>query len=288
MNNEYRVITHKSNFFTLDNGNEQITVKARGKLKRDGEIMVGDFVEVDTADEKVITKVRPRKNSLIRPSVANIDQIVLIVAPQPEIDWFLIDKMVINCHENEIDCVICLNKTDLGDNDYQSLVAQYEKDVVAVVKVCAEKGEIEQLKPYLKDKLTCFAGQSGVGKSTLSNLIYGSMDRKVGQVSEKIGRGKNTTTTASIITTDDGFTLIDTPGFSMLDVFSVKYDELALYYNEFVFLADECKFHPCTHTTEPDCAVKRALIGGQINAQRYERYLKIFEEQKRIDKENRR
>lgn len=288
MNNEYRVITHKSNFFTLDNGNEQITVKARGKLKRDGEIMVGDFVEVDTADEKVITKVRPRKNSLIRPSVANIDQIVLIVAPQPEIDWFLIDKMVINCHENEIDCVICLNKTDLGDNDYQSLVAQYEKDVVAVVKVCAEKGEIEQLKPYLKDKLTCFAGQSGVGKSTLSNLIYGSMDRKVGQVSEKIGRGKNTTTTASIITTDDGFTLIDTPGFSMLDVFSVKHDELALYYNEFVFLADECKFHPCTHTTEPDCAVKRALTDGQINAQRYERYLKIFEEQKRIDKENRR
>ena len=171
MNNIYRVITHKSNFFTLDNGREQITVKARGKLKRDGEIMVGDFVEVDGESEKVIKTVKERKNSLIRPSVANIDQIVLIVAPQPEIDWFLIDKMVINCHENGIDCVICLNKTDLGDGDYETLVNQYDSDALAVVKICAEQGDYEQLKPYLKGKLTCFAGQSGVGKSTMANIL---------------------------------------------------------------------------------------------------------------------
>ena len=288
MDKLYRVITHKSNFFTLENGDEQFTVKARGKLKRDGEIMVGDFVEVEGETEKVIKSVTERKNSLIRPSVANVDQIVLVVSPQPEIDWFLIDKMVINCHENGIECVICLNKTDLGENDYAKLVEQYSPDVVAVVKTCAEKGEWEELKPHLKDKLTCFAGQSGVGKSTLSNLIYGSSEQRVGEVSEKIGRGKNTTTTASIITTADGYKLIDTPGFSMLDVFSVKHEDLALYYNEFVELADECKFHPCTHTSEPNCAVKVAVESGKINGERYERYLKIFEEQKRIDKENRR
>ena len=123
----------------------------------------------------------------------------------------------------------------------------------------------------------CFAGQSAVGKSTLSNAILGEKKMETGDVSEKIGRGKNTTTTATILRSPDGFYFIDTPGFSMLDATEEDYATLGADYDDFVRFADGCKFHPCTHTSEPDCAVKRAVERGEIDEQRYERYLKNFE-----------
>ena len=276
----YRVITHKSNEFEIFDGSETLTVKARGKLKREGEILVGDFVTVEEKNgETVIKTVKKRENSLIRPAVANIDAIVLVVATQPKIDYFLVDKMIINCKRMGIECIICLNKSDLSREIFDELTAQYKNEVSAIVAVSALNNEQSELYPYIKDKLVCFAGQSGVGKSTLTNSISGT-DREVGKVSEKIGRGKNTTTSASIIITPSGLWIIDTPGFSMLDVFEEDYRTLAGYYDEYVSLADGCKFHPCTHTSEPDCKVKQAVESGLLNKDRYERYLKIFEEQK--------
>lgn len=276
-----RVISHNSDRFGVDENGKTLFVRARGKLKRDGELLVGDFVELSDSDgETVITKVCPRSNSLIRPAVANVDAIVAVIAPSPEPDLALVDKMLVNCKRADVDCVICINKSDLGGVGPGEIEKQYGSDVSAVVETCARRGEISELVAAIRGKLVCFAGQSGVGKSTLVNALTGEDRHKTGEISEKIMRGKNTTTSARIVNAGDGITVIDTPGFSMLDAFEEDYRSLAAYYDEYVALADGCKFHPCTHTTEPDCAVKRAVSGGRLNRDRYERYLTIFEELK--------
>lgn len=209
-----------------------------------------------------------------------MDAIVAVIAPSPEPDLALVDKMLVNCKRAGVDCVICINKSDLGGVSAGEIEKQYGSDVSAVVATCARRGEISELVAAIRGKLVCFAGQSGVGKSTLVNALTGEDRHKTGEISEKIMRGKNTTTSARIVNAGDGITVIDTPGFSMLDAFEEDCRSLAAYYDEYVALADGCKFHPCTHTTEPDCAVKRAVSGGRLNRERYERYLTIFEELK--------
>lgn len=288
MSDYHRIISHHSDCFVVNTENGVVTARARGKLKRN-DLLVGDFVKLEyDGGNAIITAVKKRVNSLIRPSVANVDLIVIVVAPKPEVDLFLVDKLIINCKRVGIDCMICLNKSDIASsNMLDRLTKQYSSDVVSVVAVSAANNEVAALMPYLQGKLVCFAGQSAVGKSTLSNAILGGNVQKIGQLSEKIGRGKNTTTSASILG-GDGFSFIDTPGFSMLDVFEPEYEALAGYYEEFVKLADYCKFHPCTHTTEPECAVKQAVSQGKIDAERYDRYLKIYEESKIAYKRKRR
>lgn len=277
--NFHRIIKHKSDVFEVDCDGEIISVRARGKLKKQ-DLLVGDFVRLDVAadGQPIIAEVRKRRNELIRPAVANIDLIVAVVAPYPEIDLFLLDKLLINCKKAGIDCIICLNKSDLGDELKSELKSQFGGDTEAVVSVCAKNGEIDELLPYLKGKLVCFAGQSAVGKSTLGNAILGGEFRQVGRLSDKIGRGRNTTTSAEILRSDMGFSFIDTPGFSMLDLFVTECGELALYYDEYVKYADACKFHPCTHISEPNCAVKAAVENGELSRARYERYVKNFNE----------
>lgn len=284
----FRVLGHRSNSFLVDIDGATVEVKARGRLKRDGEILVGDYVSLDESDgERVIASVKKRMNSLIRPAVANVDAVVLVVAPVPAIDWFLVDKMVINCKRAGIACILCLNKTDIDAGLFDELKRQYAADVSAIIAASAKDRRIDELINALKGKFVCFAGQSAVGKSTLSNAVLGCDVTETGELSERIGRGKNTTTSASVFKSPSGFYFIDTPGFSMLDVFEDDYMSLAAYYDEFVELADECKFHPCTHTGEPDCAVKRAVEEGKINRARYERYLKIFNESKNAYKRRR-
>ncbi len=285
----YRITKHKSDAFEIAMPEGKIKLRARGKLKRYDGLMVGDMVAVDrTGEEYVIAKVMPRKNSLIRPAVANVDLIVIVIAPKPEPDLALVDKLIINCHRAGIPSAICINKADLGGLSKADMLAQYGADVDAVVEISAVSGDLSELTPLLENKLVCFAGQSAVGKSTISNAYLGGQHQAVGTLSEKIDRGKNTTTAASILTSPAGFEFIDTPGFSMLDVFEEDPDAVAAYYNEFVDRADACKFHPCTHTSEPDCAVKRAVENGEINRARYERYLKIFEECKEAKRSPRR
>lgn len=284
-NREYRVIEHKSDKFIIELGGEITEVTARGKLKRDGEILVGDFVTLDeSSDKPIIAKVIPRKNSLVRPAVANVDLVVAVVAPVPETDGFLIDKLLVNCKNAGVECLICLNKSDVATDEKERLISEYGADVCGVVVTTAISGDAAELRPYLKGKVICFAGQSAVGKSTLSNAILGDNSRVVGELSERIGRGKNTTTSARLLHSPDGFYFVDTPGFSVLDTFGVKPGELALYYEEYVDLADGCKFHPCTHTSEPGCAVKTAVENGKLNRQRYERYVKIYGELKEAEK----
>ena len=276
----YRVVSHYSDYFDVATDNGVVQVRARGKLRRD-ELIVGDFVSVSFDGEvPVITKIKKRENSLIRPSVANIDLIVIVVAPKPETDLYLVDKLIINCKRAGIECAICLNKCDIASEALlSSLKNQYSSDVTAVVSASAKEAKVDELLPVLQGKLVCFAGQSAVGKSTLSNAILGEELLKTGELSERIGRGKNTTTSATILN-GNGFSFIDTPGFSMLDVFEPDPEALGAYYDEYVTYSNDCKFHPCTHTLEPDCAVKKAVEEGKISAERYERYCKIYEESK--------
>ncbi len=288
MDKYYRVLSHYSDCFDLLIDDKIISARARGRLKKN-EILVGDFVRVvNESGAYVIADVKERTNSLIRPSVANVDLIVIVVAPKPETDLFLVDKLIINCKRAGVDCALCVNKSDIAAVELKKeLYEQYKNDVSAVVSASAINGEIDELLPILMGKLVCFAGQSAVGKSTLSNAITGGKHRAVGELSERISRGKNTTTAAAILQ-GNGFSFIDTPGFSMLDVFEPDPEAIAGYYDEYVELSKECRFHPCLHVQEPDCAVKKAVEKGVISKNRYERYVKIYEESKQLKKYRRR
>lgn len=271
---KFRVIAHKGSAFDVTDGQGVFVCGARGNLKQGGGIIVGDFVDVE---DGVITRIYPRANSLVRPSVANIDQAVIVVATVPEADFYLIDKMIINCRKIDIDVVLCINKVDLGAEElYTKLVRQYKRDIRSIVRVSAKDNNTATLKRAIKGRLSAFCGQSAVGKSSLVNAMCKNTDRSVGELSGN-NRGKNTTTRSGLIQISADTYVIDTPGFGSLDIFGVDSKQLHLYYNDFVRLADECKFRGCTHTHEPNCAVKVAVDKGRVDLDRYERYLRLIE-----------
>jgi len=272
----YRVTKAVSGRFFVDTPDGIIPCVARKKIKSKSDILVGDEVYLEKADgETVVLSVKKRRNSLIRPAVANIDQIVMIISPVPEPDYFLVDKLILNCHAQGIECALCINKVDIDDLT-EKVKFQYGNAVSNIVSVSATEGKIDELIPLLKGKTTCFAGQSAVGKSSLTNAIMGYELHEVGSVSERIQRGKNTTTTAALIKTEYGGYIVDTPGFSMLDVFDIDALDLDLYYEDYVTLSGECKYHRCTHTVEPGCEVRRQVEAGLISKERYDRYVILY------------
>jgi len=272
---KYRIISHKGSAFDVSDGQSIFTCGARGTLKRGEGIVVGDYCEIK---DGMIVKILPRVNSLVRPSVANIQQAVIVVAPLPKPDFLLIEKMIINCIRIDIEAVLCLNKIDLGAEElYHSLLSQYRRDVKSIIKASAEERKTASLKRILKGKLSALCGQSAVGKSSLVNAMCREAARSVGGLSGNL-RGKNTTTRSGLIGIGLDTYVIDTPGFGSLDIFGVNSKELHLYYNDFVRLADGCRYRGCTHTHEPECAVKAAVDKGKVDSDRYERYLRLTED----------
>lgn len=253
---------------------------ARGKLRLNGELYVGDNVryafERGTA---VITEMLPRKNSLIRPFVANVDTCIIVVAKVPEPDMLLVDKIILNCHTEGIRPVLCYNKSDLAEEgEIDALFAPY-KDYMECISVSAErKTGFDELSEVVKGKTVCFAGQSAVGKTSLLNAIL-DLNLKTDGLSKKIKRGKNTTRHVEIYPALGGY-IVDTCGFSMLTITDIKPEELIYYYADFLDYQDDCKYRGCTHTDEPECAVKKAVADGKIEKSRYERYLTIYQELK--------
>ncbi len=283
--NYYRVIKCESNLFAVDAGGEIKLCNARKKIKKSGEIMVGDFVSIEESEgAAVLENVLARKNCLVRPYVANIDQIIIVAAPVPQIDYFLIDKLIINAHKQKLDIVLCLNKNDISASELEKLKAQYSKSVQDIVCISAKNGEMQELYKILKGRLSCFAGQSAVGKSTITNALLKNEKQAVGDLSVKSMRGKNTTTSAEIIVLDNDTYIIDTPGFTMLDIFDIDYRELDLYYPEYVEIAADCRYHRCTHTSEPECFVRESVEAGGLSKERYERYKIMFNELKAVKK----
>ena len=277
-----RVVKCDSNRFVVDTADGLYVCTARKKIKQNSSgIISGDLVVLEQEEGAyVVSEVLARKNSFIRPSVSNIDQIIAVASVIPKIDFFLIDKLIINAHKQGVEIVLCLNKSDLSTELCGELRAQYSEIVDKIVVTSATERDISELKAVLPGKLSCFAGQSAVGKSSLINALCGESIQRTNSLSEKAERGKNTTTRAEIIKLDKNTYIIDTPGFSMLDIHDISCEELDLFYPEYVAVAHQCKYHRCTHTVEPDCRVRTLVETGTLNPCRYERYCAMLQELK--------
>lgn len=256
-------------------------IKARGKLKREGELFVGDRVEIDCVGRvPIITKRLTRKNSLTRPNVANVDAVIIVSAPYPATDFIIVDKIIVNAKREGIEPIVCFNKVDLADENEILRTKKGYDGIVPLFFTSAENDTgIAELAEFIKGKTVCFAGKSAVGKSSLINAILG-LGLKVGEVSAKWKRGRNTTRHPEAFEVL-GATVIDTCGFSVLELSDVTDRELKDYYDEYVEIADACRFSDCCHVSEPDCAVRQAVEDGKLNFDRYLRYKAIYEELKR-------
>lgn len=269
---EGRVIKAISSKFFVDTTNGVKICFARKKLKLDGNIFVGDWVMLEKErDSFVIEKVIPRKNSLIRPYVSNIDICLITIAPEPIPDFLLVDRIIVNCLEQHIEPILVVNKTDIAAID----TTEYE-NIVKILRCSAETGEgTKELVEAVKGNTICFAGQSAVGKSSIINTILDSDLLEVGELTKKIKRGRHTTRRTEIIALEDQTYLIDTCGFSMLETIDIEPEDLRLYYDDFEQYRKECKFNSCTHIDEPECMVK-PQIGIDIGKNRYQRYLTLY------------
>lgn len=262
----------------------EYTCSIRGKLRKDPQgIIVGDLVNISVTKEKegVIEEILPRRNRLVRPKVANIDQALLVLAcGHPAPDWLLLDKMLVMALKNQIEPIICLNKRDLPEaKDHLAYLKTYANIGFPVFTVSTwEQKGIAEIRQQFVGKTTVFAGPSGVGKSSLINCLLPESSQQTGEISRKLGRGKHTTRYAQLIPWQDGGFLADTPGFSLLNLMDIKKEELGTYYPEMKKVAEQCRFQGCLHQNEPDCMVKQLVAEGKIHSQRYERYLFLLEE----------
>ena len=281
-----RVIKFYNSFFFVKVGEKIIPCKLRGLLKRDKKIgsavCVGDFVEISKLKDKsgVIENVQSRRNILIRPPIANVDRVILTFAVDaPKLHPLLLNRFLVLAEKSALaEIIICVNKIDLAAEE--NFLAEYER-LYKILRVSAATGAgVDELRKILSSGVTVFAGPSGVGKSSLLNAVDKNLKLKVGKVSEKILRGKHTTRVSELLEFGDGF-LVDTPGFSALDLAEAGLDKKNLWhcFKEFSPFAQSCKFlNGCSHSHEPDCGVKAAVERGEIFRERYESYLTLLAE----------
>lgn len=261
--------------------NSLIKCKARGKVKKQiGEIFIGDYVKVNTS-ERVIEEVKKRKSQMIRPFVSNMDGIVIILAPIPEPNFLLVDKLIYGAIEQEIDVIICINKADL--DGYKELCDQVRSDygkVASILEICAKDGKgIAELLDLIKGKFYAFAGQSAVGKSSFINVIFDREVMQTGEISRKNEKGKNTTRHVEILEVDETTKIADTCGFDKLEMPPFDPRHFASYFTDFDDYVKDCKFlNSCRHIDEKECGVKKAVEEGLISKDRYNRYRKLYEE----------
>lgn len=262
---------------------------ARGKIKKQlGEILVGDHVQFSyiDGDEGVVDSVLPRRNKLIRPAIANIDQMITVFSlASPDPIPLLIDKFLVTIQSKGLKPVIVFSKADISRENRsvevngEYLPEIYKKTGYSVYITSAKEHiGIAELQHALKDKVTVFAGPSGVGKSALLNCLQDNIVLLTGDVSEKIRRGKHTTRHASLLALESGGWVADTPGFSVVDLTDVKKEELTRYFPEFNPYIDQCRFAGCMHRAEPDCSVKRAVEDGSVDRTRYDNYVLLLGE----------
>lgn len=262
--------------------------KAKGIFRKEKiKPLVGDDVEIEVTHEEDregnIIRILPRKNTLIRPAVANIDQALVIFAitkPKPNLP--LLDRFLVTMEQRKIPALICFNKEDMVDEEEcSSLRKIYEAAGYELLFTSAaeEKG-LEELKAHLKGKTSTVAGPSGVGKSSLINLLVPHARMETGEISEKIDRGKHTTRHSELLMIDEDSFIMDTPGFTSLYLEDMEKEELGTYFPEFVAYEPFCKFGGCSHINEPKCGVKEALSLGKISQQRYDDYKLMYEELK--------
>ncbi len=285
---EGKIIKGIAGFYYVHTPEEGITYECKAKgIFRNQNIrpLVGDDVVIDTDDQPsgsgTIIRILSRKNELIRPAVANIDQVLIIfAAAEPDPNLNLLDRYLIMMRKQRLNTIVCFNKMDIVTENEISLLKEtyqlcgYEVVFTSILK----KDGIQNIQRMLKGKTTVLAGPSGVGKSTFINTIQPKANMETGSVSDKIKRGRHTTRHSELIYIDQDTYVMDTPGFSSFYIEDVDKEELKDYFVEFHEYEDECRFQGCSHRNEPGCAVKKALEEKKISRIRYENYLMLYEE----------
>lgn len=268
-------------FYYVNTGDDIIECRARGVFKKKKITpLVGDRVVI-SLDEADVTKgrvdeIQERTIELIRPPVANVTQAIVVFAvTQPEPNINLLDKLLAICEHRHLNVVLCFNKIDLDSEAYaKELENIYQSAGYTVIPTSAkQKIEIDALKDVLKDEISVFAGPSGVGKSSLLNEIQKGTKLEVGGLSKKISRGKHTTRHSELIQLDSGGMVVDTPGFTSMDITEIAIEDLASCFLEFKPHISSCKFNNCKHINEPKCGIKDALESGEISKSRYDSYV---------------
>ena len=261
---------------------ELLSCRLRGRIKRNkGAVVTGDYVEYQMLEDGtgVIESCLPRRNLLKRPAVANIDQVLItFAARQPDLNQLLLNRFLVLAEWSGIpEIVICINKCDLLEEKVDFL-QDYVQAGYKLLMVSAQEGQgIQELKNLLTGRVTVFAGPSGVGKSSLLNAVDSNLELATGKISDKIKRGKHTTRAACLLPLPEGGTVVDTPGFSAAELENIDKAQLAHYFPEFRPYIEKCYYNTCTHSHEPDCAVKEAVAAGAICQARYEAYLNILQ-----------
>ncbi|KAB2337462.1 ribosome small subunit-dependent GTPase A [Cytobacillus depressus] len=283
---EGKIIKALSGFYYVLSGNETVQCRGRGVFRKNKVTpLVGDEVVFQAENDKegYILEVKERKNELIRPPIANVDQSILVFsAVEPSFSTALLDRFLVLVEYNQIKPIICITKMDLTNSeqydDIQSYANDYRQAGYEVLLTSSETEEgIKDLYPFLEGEISVFAGQSGVGKSSLLNVLRPDLELRTNDISTHLGRGKHTTRHVELIKVGDGL-VADTPGFSSLEFTDIEMEDLNFCFPEIQQKSEECKFRGCLHLAEPKCAVKLATENKEIPVYRYEHYITFLQE----------
>ena len=282
-----RIIRSLSGFYDVQLPEGVVTCRGRGILRKEQITpLTGDLVEITLEGGKgMVETVLPRSNSFIRPAVANVDALVLFAANvNPVTEPFLIDRVAAIAGDQNVPCILCINKSDL--DPAEQLQEIYRKAGFPVICTSAKTGQgIEELRQTLKGKLTAFTGNSGVGKSSILNCLCPELTLATGEVSEKLGRGRHTTRHVELYCLGSDTYVMDTPGFSSFDTDQMDVilkETLQYSFPDFAPCLGRCQFADCSHRSEPGCAVRAQVEAGQISASRYDSYLRLYEKSAQI------
>lgn len=284
------VLSGKNGLYTLEHDGEIYKCRCGTKIRKiDGRILAGDRVIFrDNGDGNgfIVTLIQ-RKNSLIRPPVANIDLLAMVVAPRDPAPYlYNVDLLSVIAEKNGIECAIIISKSDL--DDCSEIYEAYKNTPFAVIETSSEtKKGIDEAKQLLRNKICVLCGASGVGKSSLINSLYPELALETGELSRKISRGKNTTRTTELFSLGNGTYLADTPGFTAVNTelyCAIDHKELSLLFPEFASHTSNCRYNDCTHTKEEECGIAQAVERGEISISRHDSYKKLYDELKSIDR----
>lgn len=281
------IVKALSGFYYVQTENEVVECRARGRFRREQmSPLVGDHVEISRSGGKgMVEAILPRANSFVRPAVANLDVLVVLASNViPVTEPFLIDRITAIAGHQGVPVVICVNKCDLDDGAHLARI--YEHAGYQVIQTSAETGEgVEKLRACVRGKVAAFTGNSGVGKSSILNRLDPTFHIQVGEVSDKLGRGRHTTRHVELYQLQEGTYVADTPGFSSFDTEQMELvlkEKLQYAFPDFAPYLGHCQFNDCAHLKEPGCGVLEALAQGALEKTRHDSYVRLYEKAKEI------